>query len=192
MACWLEARSRAEIVAVGAALARQGLVRGREGNISCRVAEGHVLLTPRGRDKGRLAASEIVSCSVGEPLPASASSEALLHLECYRLVPDLRAIVHAHPPHVLALESRGVLPDAGGMPEGEAILGKVGRVPLFPPGSRELALACARVLKRTPVAVLARHGLVAAGVDLWEALARVEVAEMAARVALARRGGALP
>jgi ribulose-5-phosphate 4-epimerase/fuculose-1-phosphate aldolase len=47
------------------------------------------------------------------------------------------------------------------------------------------------VLRRTPVAVLARHGLVAAGADAWQALARVEVAELVAQVAVARRNWSL-
>ncbi|MFI5165512.1 MAG: class II aldolase/adducin family protein [Thermoanaerobaculales bacterium] len=189
MPMWLEARRRAEIVAVGAALSRQGLVRNREGNISCRLGDGHVLITPRGTDKGRLVAADLILVEFAAPLPSAASSEASLHLETYRLCPDLVALVHAHPPHVLALDGVGALPDAAGMPEAEALLGRVGRVPLFPPASAELALACARVLRRTPVAVLARHGLVAGGADLWQALSRIEVAELASQVALARRTG---
>ena len=189
MPTWLEAQRRAEIVAVGAALAREGLIRGREGNISCRLADDRLLITPRGADKGRLHASDLVLCTASAPPPASASSEALLHLEVYRHCPQVLAIVHAHPPYVLALESRGALPDAGGMPEAEELLGRVGRVPLLPPASAELADACAQVLRRTRVAVLARHGLVAGGADPWDALARVEVAELAARVTLARPNG---
>jgi ribulose-5-phosphate 4-epimerase/fuculose-1-phosphate aldolase len=189
MPTWLEAQRRAEIVAVGAALARQGLVRDREGNISCRLGDGRLLITPKGADKGRLVAWDLVLCDVGAPLPMSASTEVLLHLETYRLCPDFGALVHAHPPHVLALDARGALPDTAGLPEAGALLGRVGRVPPFPSGSTELALACARVLRRGPVAVLARHGLVAGGADLGEALSRIEVAELASQVALARRGG---
>ncbi len=157
--------------------------------MSCRLDDDRLLITPRGVDKGRLAASDLILCSVTEAPLDAASTEALLHLETYRLCPNLAALVHAHPAHVLALESWGALPDTGGMPECEALLGSVGRVPLLPPASPELAAACARVLLRTPVAVLARHGIVAGGADPWEALGRVELAELAAQVALARRDG---
>ena len=191
MASWVEALRRSEIVAVGAVLARRGLVRAREGNVSCRLPDGRILMTPRGADKGRLVGARLVVCEPDPPLPKEASSEALMHLETYRLCPGIHAIVHAHPGSVLGLEARGGMPDPGGLKEGEAVLGRVARVAALPPGGRELALACARALKRAPAAVMARHGLVAGGADLWEALARVETAELIAQIALARRAAAL-
>jgi len=189
VARWIEALRRAELVAAGATLARRGLIRHGEGNISCRLDSDSFLVTPRGTDKGRLSAPELVVCTLASVLPAAASSEALLHRETYRLLPDVFAIVHAHPSHVLALDSRGVLPDLGGLPEGEALVGKIARVPVLPPGSRDLAENCARALRRAPVAVLARHGLVTVGGNLAEALARVEAVELLAQLALARRWG---
>lgn len=189
MRVWLEARLRCELVAAGAVLARRGLVRAREGNLSCRVDGNRVLLTPRGADKGMLAAADLICCGLDGELPAGASSESLMHLETYRSCPDVRALVHAHPAGVLGLEARGGLPDPAGLKEGEALVGKVARVPVYPPGSLQLAQACARALRRSPVAVMARHGVVAAGDDVWEALARVEAIELLAQVALARRLG---
>jgi len=192
VACWLEALRRAELVAVGATLARRGLIRHGEGNVSCRLDGRSFLVTPRGTDKGRLAGPNLVLCDLDASLPPAASSEALLHRETYRLCPDVQAIVHAHPSNVLALDSRGVLPDLGGLPEGEMLVGKIARVAVLPPGSQDLAENCARALRRAPVAVLARHGLVAVGGSLGEALARVEAVELLAQIALARRwGGAL-
>ncbi|HUK13300.1 MAG TPA: class II aldolase/adducin family protein [Thermoanaerobaculaceae bacterium] len=189
MAEWTEARRRAELVAVGAALAREGLVRGREGNLSCRLDDARVLLTPKGADKGRLSARELICCGVDGPPPAGASSEALLHLEVYRRCPEVAALVHAHPGQVLALDARGALPDGSGLKEAALVLKRIARVPVLPPGSRELAVACAEALRRAPVAVMARHGAVAAGRDAWEALERVEVLELVAAITLARRNG---
>jgi len=189
---WIEAARRAAVVAVGAALARQGLIRGREGNISCRLDDRRFLLTPGGSDKRRLLAVELLVLPLGGPIPAGASSEALMHLETYRHCPAVGAVVHAHPAHVLALETRGRMPSPQALKEGEAIVPRIARVPSFPPGSEALALACARALKRAPVAVMARHGVAAGGADLWEALARVEVVELLARLALEQHhGGAI-
>jgi L-fuculose-phosphate aldolase len=186
---WAERERRSELVAAGALLARRGLIRAREGNLSCRLEDGRFLVTPRGADKGRLAAPDLVLVALDHALPEAASSEALMHLETYRLCPDVVAIVHAHPSNVLALDARGALPDLGGLKEGEAVVRAIGRVPALTPGTLELARACARVLRRSPVAVMARHGLIAVGRDLWEALARVETTELLAQVAVARRWG---
>ncbi len=179
------------MVAVGAALARKGLIRGREGNLSCRLGGELVLMTPRGMDKARLHAHQLIVCSLGVEPPPAASSEALMHLETYRVCPDVLAVVHAHPISILGLDARGGLPEPHGLEEGGVLLGKVARVPGLRPGSRELAQACARALRRAPVAVMARHGVVAGGTDLWEALERIEVAELLAHVALARRSSAV-
>lgn len=191
MTVWNEALARAELVAAGAALAREGLIRGREGNLSCRLPDGRLLLTPRGTDKGRLTGARLVACRLDEPLPAEVSSEALMHFAIYRHCPAVGAIVHAHPPFVLSLESRGRLPSPSSLKEGEAVVPKIARVPLFPPGSPELAEACARALKRAPLAVMARHGAVAVGSGPADALARLEVAELLARIALVQPGGVL-
>ncbi len=185
---WREARVRSELVAAGALLARRGLIRHAEGNLSCRLDPRHVLITPRGVAKGLLTAPDLVLCEVGQAPPAEASSEAWLHLEVYRRIPLVAALVHAHPPALLALEhGGGQVPDPRDLQEGELLVGSVAFVPAYPPGSRELAQACAVALTESPVAVLSRHGVVAWGHDLGEALARVEAVELLAAVGLAGR-----
>lgn len=188
MARWVEAERRAQIVAAGAVLAHRGFIRAAEGNLSCRLGDGRVLLTPRGVDKGHLDGAALVVCAVDQEPPAEASSEALAHLEAYRRQPAIGALVHAHPEALLVLDSWGRLPAPNDLKEGELLVGKIARVPALRPGSRELAVACAQALGRAPVVVMAQHGAFAAGADLREAVARLEAAELLARVALGRRG----
>jgi L-fuculose-phosphate aldolase len=185
MMTWIEALRRAELVAAGAVLARRDLIRGREGNLSCRMDDGTVLLTPRGADKGRLTATELVPCRIEGPPPPEASTEAPAHLAVYRACPDVRAIVHAHPPRVLALAALGRLPDPSELEEGPALVPRIERVGAAAPGSPELAAACAQALRRAPAAVLVRHGVLCGGADIWQALERVEVLELLAGLALA-------
>jgi len=185
MTTWTEALRRAELVAAGAALSRRGLIRGREGNLSCRIGDGALLLTPRGADKGRLAATDLVLCELEDSPPAEASTEVLAHLAVYRACPGVRALVHAHPPNVLALAALGRLPDPNGLEEGLALVPRIERVGAAAPGSPELAAACARALLRAPAAVLARHGVLCGGADVWQALERTEVLELLAGLALA-------
>jgi L-fuculose-phosphate aldolase len=181
---WTEALRRAELVAVGAALSRRGLIRGREGNLSCRLDAQSILLTPRGTDKGHLSAPDLVRCWIGEPPPPRASTEALAHLAFYRRCPPAQALVHAHPRDLLTLAGRGLLPDPGTLDEGLALVPRIESVPPLPPGSEGLAEACAEALSRAPVAVVRRHGVFCAGDDIWQALERVEIVELLAGIAL--------
>lgn len=188
-----EARRRADLVAVGAALERQGLLRGREGNLSCRLDDGTLLVTPRGVPKGRLACSSLVRVTLDGQLSPAASSEVAMHVEVYRRVVGIGAIVHAHPPAVLALTlawPADPAPDASLLAEGEAVLAAVGVIPPLAPGSQELAAAAAATLAGTPVAVMLHHGAVAAAQTPQQALERMELLELLARVELIRRGRA--
>lgn len=180
------------MVAVGSALSRRGLIRGREGNISCRLDDGDILLTPRGADKGRLSGSDLIRCAPDVPPPREASSEAKAHLEVYRRCPEARALVHAHPPAVLALSALGRVPSPELLLEGKGLVSRIEFVPAFPPGSQELADACARAVRVAPAVVLREHGALSAGTDLWQALERVEVMELLASIELARSGAIVP
>lgn len=180
------------MVAVGSALSRRGLIRGREGNLSCRLDDGVILLTPRGAYKGRLSGSDLVRCTPGQPPPPGASSEAKTHLEVYRRCPGVRAIIHAHPPAVLALSALGRVPSPELLLEGKALVPRVELVPAITAGSGELADACGRAVQLAPAVVLLEHGALCAGDDLWQALDRVEVLELLASIELARSGSIVP
>ncbi len=179
-----ETRQRAELVAAGAALARLGLIRGREGNLSCRLDDGAILLTPRGTDKARLFAFDLVRCTASGPPPARASSEAMAHLATYRRNPSIGALVHAHPRAVLSLATRALLPDPNVLEEGRALVPRVELLPPLAPGSEDLATACASALALAPAVVVRRHGIFTAGDDVWQALERALVVEHLASIAL--------
>ncbi len=191
MTSWSEARCRAEMVAAGAVLSQRGLIRAREGNLSCRLDDGRLLVTPRGAWKGRLTGAALVAVEEGGPLPPQASSESLVHVAVYEQCPHVRALVHAHPPAVLGLWRRRPsmpAPDISLLPEGRAVLGAVTSVPAITPGSRELAQACARAMTKAAVVIMAGHGVIAGGATVAEALDRVEVIELLARIELSRAG----
>lgn len=192
MGTWTEAQRRVEMVAVGSALARQGLVRGREGNLSCRLEGNAILVTPAGADKGRMSAAELRTCGVGEPPPPGVSSEARMHLAIYRACPDVNAVVHAHPPAVLSLSALGRVPSPSLLREGEALVPRIRVVPGLRPGSAELAEACGQELRLAAAVIMEEHGVVCGGDDLWQALGRVEVLELLARIELARSGSIVP
>ncbi len=185
-----ELRLRAELVAAGARLARLGLVRGGEGNLSARLGSGHVLISPRGADKGRLSMPSLVRRALAGGGGDEASTEAVVHLAVYRRCPEVGALVHAHPGAVLALDALGGVPEPAALLEGPVVVPRIVRVPPLAPGGEALAAACAEALRGAPVAVLSAHGVLAAGRDAAEAVFRVEVTELLASVALAAKTGA--
>ena len=188
MGIGFEALRRAELVAAGAALARLGLIRGREGNLSCRLDEGTILLTRRGADKGRLSAADLVRCAVAGPPPPESSSEAPTHLAAYRHGRSLGALVHAHPRATLVLAARALAPNPDILDEGRALVGRVELLQRLRPGSEELARACAEALTRASTVIVRGHGVFGAGGDVWQALERVQVVEVLAAMALAEIG----
>lgn len=187
-----EAGARRALVEAGRHLHERGLLAGTAGNLSLRLADGRVLVTPRGTRKDRLDADGIVVIDPTDPDPdavARATSEWPLHRACYE-GSDVGAVVHTHAPGLTALglgDGDGDARLAGGLPEVAAAVGGVATVAYRPSGSEALARgAAAAVEGGAGVLLLERHGAVSVGADLEEALDRMELAELAARaVALA-------
>lgn len=166
-------------------MARRALVRGPEGNLSLRVRDDRFLITRRGANLGRLNSSDVISCRLGDDMPDAVSSEVGLHAAVLAVSRNIGAVIHAHPPAVLALSLRGVVPDTGLLLEGKALVGSVALVPAWPPGSEELAQACADAVKLSGLVVLAQHGALAVASSLAEALLRLEIGELTASMMLA-------
>jgi ribulose-5-phosphate 4-epimerase/fuculose-1-phosphate aldolase len=111
-----EARLRADIVEVGRRLYARGYTASNDGNISVRLDEGRLLMTPTGVCKGFMSPEMMCITDLdGRKLQGdrSPSSEIQMHLEVYRSRPDAVAVVHAHPPIATGFAVAGI--KAGGM-----------------------------------------------------------------------------
>ena len=174
-----------ELVAAGSLLEQSGLILAGEGNLSARIGGTDFLVTPRGRDKGRLDPADLVVVR-GWPAeaPAAASSEVQIHGAVYRRRAEAAAVVHAHPAAVQALSCTGRLPDCSLLTEGALLLGAVAWVPALAPGSAELAEATAAALAQAPACVLERHGAVTVGATVAEAVWRMLLLERLAALTL--------
>ncbi len=166
-----------------------GYVVAADGNVSVRDGD-RVLVTPSAVPYEGLQPAGIVEVDLEGRLHSGgeASSELAIHLAIYAARPDVRAIVHAHPPHACALSvNREPLPAL--LDEVGPVLGGEVRVAAYAPsGSPELAAAAVAGLGHDRHAViLANHGTVTVGADLEKAFARLEVLEHAARVYLLAR-----
>jgi L-fuculose-phosphate aldolase len=181
-----EDRARREIVRCAARLWKRRLVTGTSGNVSMKLADGTILVTPSRRSLAELSADAIVRVSAeGELADARRrpSSELPLHLAAYRARPSASCVVHTHPTFCVVWSREGrVFPqDTVGARE---TLGPVGWVPYRPPGSQELAELCAQAFASgVDVILMERHGLSAIGATLDEAFDATDLAEEAARIA---------
>jgi L-ribulose-5-phosphate 4-epimerase len=176
---------RKDIVKTMALLYQRGLVTPTGGNVSGRVpGSRRFWITPSGLFKGGLRARDVVEvgprakASFGELRP---STETPMHSKIYAVRDDVRAIVHAHSPVTLgaALAGIEIKPIT---PEGVLFVGEVPIIQFETPGSEDLADRVADSLRSHQVAVMQNHGVVAVGRHMVEALNRLEVVELTARI----------
>ena len=185
-----EAALRRALVDVCRALHARDLIGAGEGNVSCRLGPDRLLVTPAGASKALLRTADLVVVDLagakvrGRGRP---SSELRMHLAAYAARPDAQAAVHAHPLTAVALTVAGLPPPNDVMPEASVVLGEVAVAPFATPGTDEVPRALAPLLARHDVVLLERHGALALGRTLTEALDRIETLERVARVALLAR-----
>ncbi len=201
------ADERGEELAAATALAlachrlhARGLLAGAEGNLSVRLRNGDLLVTPSGVDKGSVPASQMLRLYAdgalrheGTPSASKSdgksgdnigrpSSELGMHLACYAARPDVCAVVHAHPPVATGFATAGRTLPANALPELMVVVGPVALVPYGRPGTAALAAAMVPFLDGHEVFLLANHGVTAVGTSLSDALLRLESVEQAARI----------
>jgi L-fuculose-phosphate aldolase len=188
---------RQEIVRIGKLLYERGLIVAGDGNLSARLGEGLVVTTPSGACKGMLDPEDMVVVDMEGRLRGGArkpSSELQMHLAVYRNRPDVRAVVHAHPPIAVACTLAGVTMDECVLPEVILTLGAVPTAPFAMTGTREMYDAIAALLPHHNAILLTHHGALTVGETLMQAFMRMEQVEHTARILLAAHqlGGARP
>ena len=189
---------REAVCRVGKLLYDRGYVAANDGNISVRVGEGRLLITPSGVSKGRMTPDMLLVTDLdGTVIEGNRhpSSEGKMHLEVYRGRPDVNAVVHAHPPvsTAFAVCRRGL--ETPYLSELVAGLGQVPCTPSFAMLSTEEVPQSVRpYLADHNALLLANHGALAWGGDLWEAFDRLETVEHTAKIVLNAQllGGGIP
>ena len=185
-----EGKLRREITRVCRRLYERGLIAGAEGNVSVRLADGQILITPSGVPKIDVSPSDLVIVDPQDRRvagPGRASSELGMHLRIYDSRPDVGAVVHAHPPLATAFGVAGEDLMAPVLPEIVILTGGVPLVPYATPGSAALADAIEPFLEQHDAFLMANHGATSLGSTLSSAHARMESVEHAARTLLAAR-----
>ena len=174
-------------------LAAQGLIAGRDGNLSVHLGAERVLVTPSGLIKSLVTAADMVEVDLaGNPRRRSTrkpTSELDLHLRILRYRPDVHAVVHAHPPVATGFAVAGQEIPGNLLPELIFVVGPVPLVPFGMPGTPELGDRIVPYLedRRHQALLLANHGAVTLGRTLDEAWIRMESLEHSARIITAAR-----
>lgn len=189
-----EQTARREIVRVGKLMYERSYVVSSDGNVSVRLDDGRIVATPTQVNKGRMTEEMLAVTDLeGKPLnDRRASSELAMHLLIYREREDARAVCHAHPPHGSAFAVAGLAIDAPILSEVILTLGCVPLAEYGTPSTDELTDAMRPLVKNHNALLMANHGAVAYGGDVWQAFDRLETLEHTAKIAILARalGGA--
>ena len=182
-----EQQFRDDIIRVGRLMFDKGWIAANDGNITIRLEENLVLATPTGISKGMMSPEDLILCDLdGNKIAGERerTSEMAMHLTIYQLRPDIRGIVHAHPPVATGFATAGRALNLGLLPE---IVIRLGSVPLCDyglPGTPALTEGMLPYIPKYEALLMANHGVVSYGVDVFDAYFKMESVEHFARIAL--------
>jgi L-fuculose-phosphate aldolase len=182
--------TRDAIVDVCQRLYDRGLIAGPDGNVSVRLSNGDVVITPSGRSKGKVTADSLVVVDIAGHVIDGAcrpSSEMRMHLRIYQRRDDVNAVVHAHPPTATGFGVAGLSIAASVLPEVILQMGTIPLVPYATPGTEALPDSMEPFLMRHDAFLLANHGATTVGATLEVAHQRMESLEHAARILFVAR-----
>lgn len=182
-----EQQLRHDIVQIGRMMAEKGWIAASDGNISARLPDGRVLATPAGACKGMLTEDHPIVCGLdGKKIEGKGqpTSELHMHLTIYTMRPDVKAVVHAHPPVATGFAAAGRDLNLGLLPEVIVGLGSVPLAPYGTPGTPALGESLLPYVEHHDAALLANHGAVAWGEELLQAFFRLDKVEHFARITL--------
>lgn len=188
---------RLDVVEIGKLMFQKSWVAANDGNISARLDETRILCTPTGLSKGMMKPDDLLICDYeGNRLEGvrDRTSEIEMHLAIYRMRPDVHAIVHAHPPVATGFASAGRALNLALLPEVVICLGSVPLAEYGLPGTPEVTEGMLPYIPKYNAILMANHGAVAYGPDLYQAYFRMETVEHFARIAFVAEmvGGAKP
>lgn len=155
------------------------------GNISLKISDNRILITPSSIDKAELKEDDIVELDMdgniidGKNKP---SMEFIMHLAVYQIRPDIEAIIHAHPHYSTLFSSANIPINLNFTAEACKNIKSIGMAEYKMMGTRELANEVADKTKENNIVLMQNHGVLTVGSDLLEAFYRMEVLEQAAKM----------
>lgn len=180
-----ETRLRSALCRIGALCYQKGYIVGADGNLSARLSDGTILVTPTGAMKGFLEPQHIAHVDAnGKALGGGprASSEIAIHVVSYKERPDVEAVVHTHPPHAVALSIAGVDMQLPVIPEVIVTIGGTPTTPYATPGTQELPESIRAVVRCSDTLIMKNHGAVTLGTNLMDAFKKLDMVEHTAKI----------
>ena len=180
-----ETRLRTALCRIGALCYQKGYIVGADGNLSAKLRDGTILVTPTGAMKGFLEPHHIAHVDAdGKPLGNGprASSEIAIHIVSYKERADVEAVVHTHPPHAVALSIAGVDMQLPVIPEVIVTIGGTPTTPYATPGTQELPESIRAVVRCSDTLIMKNHGAVTLGSNLMDAFKKLDMVEHTAKI----------
>jgi L-fuculose-phosphate aldolase len=185
-----ERQIRDDIVEVGRRLYARGYTASNDGNISVRLDAERLIMTPTSVCKGFMTPDMMCITDLdGRKIAGdrNPSSEMQMHLEVYRQRPEVQAVVHAHPPIATGFAVAGIPLDRAVLAEVVCTLGSVPIAEYATPSTRELPEAVRKYVKAHDGMLLANHGALTLGLDVFAAYYKMETIEHFAKISLVAR-----
>jgi len=168
----------------------KGFVAATDGNVSARLPNGNVLITPASMSKAFVGAADLVEISMdGERVNGrgAPSSEMDMHLFIYKHRPDVNAVVHCHPVYATGFATARIPLTECLFPEVIVELGAVPLAPYATPSTKEVGNSIAPYVGSADAILLSNHGVVTYGKNLWDAYFKMEKVEQIAHIQYAAR-----
>lgn len=186
-----------DLVSVCRRIYDKGWVAMNDGNVSIRLDEDRILCTPTAISKGFVGPDDLIVCDMcGNKIDGrrEGTSEIKMHLTIYSMRPDVRSVVHAHPPVATGFAAAGKALDKALLPEVVIHLGAVPLAAYGLPGTPALSNGMVPLIPDYDALLLENHGCTSYGRDVWQAFFRMEMVEHFARITLVAEllGGARP
>jgi L-fuculose-phosphate aldolase len=180
-----------EICDIGRRIYNKGFAAANDGNISYRASENEVVCTPTMISKGFMKPDDLCVVDMdGKQVSGrrKRTSEIMLHLAIMKARPEIKSVVHCHPPHATAFGiAREPVPQCV-LPEVEIFLGDVPITKYAIPGGQEFADTILPFVSKTNVIILANHGTVSYGETVEKAYWWTEVLDAYCRMLMLSRG----
>ncbi len=176
---------RSQLVEVCHRLYERGMVTATDGNVSVRLANGNIIATRSGVNKGMVTVNDLVEVTLtGEQVDGEGkpSTELGMHAFIYQQRPDVKAVVHAHPIYATGFATARIALDMCMFPEVIVGLGAIPLAEYATPSTKEVAASLAPYVKNADAVLLANHGVVTYGGELYEAYFKMEKVEHAAHI----------
>ncbi len=175
------------MIEIGRRAWSRGYVAANDGNFTFRLDENLLLTTPSGVSKGFMTPEMILKADMdGKPVSANSqyrpSSEIKMHIEVYRQRPDVKSVIHVHPPYCTSFAVAGIPLDKCVLPEAIVDLGAVPIAEYGLPSTQEIPEAIREHIKKSDAILLANHGALTLGRDLLDAYNRMERLEHSAHI----------